>query len=321
MNYWVRYPKSKTLRTRCFYLFDIDQTLCTYKNGRHPKFPEKIKHNWTFFHESIPDKINGLLESGYNVGFITNQSNFNAIKEHQLEELYDVFCNNIFIFAALCKNHYRKPHFTSIEVLCAFYDILPDNITELHYCGDALNHEGETYPPYLYSDVDYKFFKNIESNLPNTKCILHRPVDFFGSNYDSFTPMTTCVDCYLLMGVPGSGKTGLARRIESHGYVRYSQDEKGDLQRKKCIKEMECQLNSGNKIVIDATHARYEKRKTFIDLAHRLGKNIHILWLLRDGRSFNELRTDGKVPEVAYATYTKYFSSPEKDNVFVDTIF
>lgn len=123
------------------------------------------------------------------------------------------------------------------------------------------------------------------------------------------------------MGVPGSGKTGLAKRIESHGYVRYSQDEKGDLQRKKCVKEMESQLNNGNKIVIDATHASSTKRKTFIDLANRLGKNIHILWLLRDGRSFNELRTDKKVPEVAYAIYTKYFSSPENNNTFVETIF
>ena len=114
------------------------------------------------------------------------------------------------------------------------------------------------------------------------------------------------------MGTPGSGKTIFARRLENeYNMVRYSQDEHGGKLNKSSIKkQMTDILNENKSIIIDATNSSSKNRQIWIDFANELNKSYIIVWFVRDGRPFNELRILNKVPPVAYGVYTKYFTRP-----------
>ena len=108
--------------------------------------------------------------------------------------------------------------------------------------------------------------------------------------------------------------------LEGYGYTRYSQDEvKGkDLEKYRDI--IINDLIYGKKVVLDATFAKEEKRLFWIKLIKDINEknhtkfNVHILWNIRPGQCFNNLRPkETKVSHFAYTGqygYTPNFSDP-----------
>lgn len=69
----------------------------------------------------------------------------------------------------------------------------------------------------------------------------------------------------VLAGLPGSGKSTVAKIMERHGWVRVNQDELGS--RGACIKYARLNLKKGKNVVIDRCNFNAHQRKSWVDLA------------------------------------------------------
>ena len=110
---------------------------------------------------------------------------------------------------------------------------------------------------------------------------------------------------YIMVGNQGSGKSTLAKIISINPC---------HMDELKTIKKMESKsienIKSNIPIVIDATNSTKEKRQHWINFAKKYNLAHCILWIIKDGRPYNSVRTENKVPEVAYRIYSKYFEKP-----------
>jgi predicted kinase len=85
----------------------------------------------------------------------------------------------------------------------------------------------------------------------------------------------------VLVGLPGSGKSSIARQLESRGWVRVNQDELGS--RNKCKELMEKALVENKKVVVDRCNFDVRQRKSWIDLAAKYGvTNVQALTINTD---------------------------------------
>jgi len=69
----------------------------------------------------------------------------------------------------------------------------------------------------------------------------------------------------MLCGLPGSGKSTVAKIMAARGWIRINQDELGS--RGACSKLMRLQLEKGKNVVIDRCNFDAHQRKSFIDIA------------------------------------------------------
>ena len=123
----------------------------------------------------------------------------------------------------------------------------------------------------------------------------------------------------LLVGNMGSGKSTTARALAAAGYVHCEQDKlKTPAAMKRAVRAA---LAEGKSVVVDATYATAETRAPYLGVGLELKVPVRILWHIRDGRPYNEVRTEGHVPAVAFAMYSKRFQDPRLDGVPVETVF
>ena len=92
----------------------------------------------------------------------------------------------------------------------------------------------------------------------------------------------------------------------------------------KMLKTVKEALATGKSVVIDATHGSYKNREEYEKLSKtpsKTGRNpkMRIIWQVIDGRGYNSRRT-ARVPEVAYAVYTKHYMDPRGDGVEVELV-
>jgi predicted kinase len=128
----------------------------------------------------------------------------------------------------------------------------------------------------------------------------------------------------ILVGQQGSGKTTVADRLASKGYIVYPEKEAAKLQKKqiKLTATFKSQLQSlkdGFKgksdqksvagIVIDATNRTVAHRKLYRDLAAEVGVSCYVGWITRPGWESND-RRDIKIPDIALYTYAKQLEPP-----------
>ena len=281
------------------YGFDLDGTLISYKNGHDPKRHNSIsRDNWIFL-GPIKEKIIELSTT-YNIFIITNQSKVSPEKMRMIEDIWESLDRIPFVLCANKKNIYRKPN---IGFLGIIQDILNNNRIVLnknnsYFCGDAVGKD-DIFIPYRWSSDDKQFAVNCGLNFI-------RPIDLFG-----VSKVIPSQDIVMMMGTPGSGKTTFAKIIEeNYGYIRFSQDEVGDL--KNNIVNIENLLITGKKIVLDATFASFNNRLSWIQLAKKLNKSLLVAWIIRDGRPFNTLRSK-PISHFAWSGshgYEKNFSDP-----------
>ena len=284
------------------FLMDVDGTLITSKSGRRSALNE---NDWLFL-GPIPDVLNELHTKGWTIALVSNQSDWSlnpgpkAKIESVLAALKEAngWAPWCLVATASRKEKdtvYRKPGRGLYDVLLAQLKIPVESV---HMCGDAIG-SSDPFPPYQWSDSDSQFAKGIGAEF-------FRPLDVFNpSKPFSLSPHQELV---LLMGPPGSGKSGSARYIAAaRGYVHVEQDFVGTkAATKKAVAEA---LAKGQSVVVDATHGSETNRLPYQELAASLGIPFQIIWHIRDGRSFNALRPK-PVPEVAYAVYTKHFVAP-----------
>lgn len=307
-EFYYMIPDDIEEKERCV-CFDFDGTLVTRKNGSAPYVQETVEDNFVIF-PGVVDSIISLIEENILVVIISNQSNFTEIKKREFESFNELFDNNLCILIAHKKNNYRKPN-------PGFADLL-SGLDICFYCGDAANSDHD-FVPYTWdkNQTDYVYAETL--GVP-----FYTPHDVFEFNYLSYEPSE---DIVIMMGVPGSGKTSISKRFEEeNGYLRFSQDELKKLnnpemtvsalnsvKNKKYFTKL---LNSGEKIILDATHGNPKNRNVWVDFANNLGKSYVIVWSIRDGRPFNNLRTK-KVNPAVYSQYSSTFESPENENFVI----
>lgn len=281
------------------YGFDLDGTLTTYKNGHDPKKYNSVNpDNWIFL-GPVKEKILELSKI-YNIFIITNQPNVSQEKLKMIENIWESLDRIPYVLCANKKNIYRKPEIGFIRII---QDILNSvkitlDISNSYFCGDAIGEE-DIFVPYRWSFDDKQF---------TIKCGLNfiRPIDLFG-----VSKVIPSQDIVMMMGTPGSWKTTFSKLLEQHyGYVRFSQDEIGDL--KNHLLTAENFLKSGNKIVLDATFASINNRLPWIQIAKKLNKSLLIAWVIRDGRPWNNLRSKpiSHFAWIGSNGYEKNFSDP-----------
>jgi adenylate kinase family enzyme len=92
-------------------------------------------------------------------------------------------------------------------------------------------------------------------------------------------PSHTNGDAVIIMGMPGAGKTTLARELEGEGYERLNRDEIGgrlaDL-----VPRLDEVLHSGaRRVVLDNTYPTRASRNAVIETAWRRGVHVRSIWL------------------------------------------
>jgi histidinol phosphatase-like enzyme len=83
----------------------------------------------------------------------------------------------------------------------------------------------------------------------------------------------------LIMGLPGAGKSTVARRLAADGYARVNRDEKGG-SLDSLLPSVDTLLASGtNRIVLDNTYVTRRSRGAVLGVAARHGVPVRCLWL------------------------------------------
>lgn len=318
------YKKEKGLK---FFLFDLDGTLAVSKKGeRYAASTED-----TLILPGVKAHIDALYERGYYVLIVTNQiKGLPKAPKHPITMRLSCVAGvlQVPLIAALGASRFRKPSPSMWVSFLSLAGIDPELIEELHYCGDAAGPDLDpAWPPYMYNNADSGFAQAIGAvyhlprdvfNPPMGAALRHpalkehQEVPKIVSDLLLEEPdrHTVCV----MVGVPGCGKTGVAKAICSAANWEYvGQDECGT--RGKTLQRLTESLAAKKSAVVDATHSSFERREE-IYLRANLYDNVLliILWVVREGRSFND-RREGKerVGEVVYSQYAKKFEDPRKD--------
>ena len=322
--------------------FDLDGTLITRANGQSNIYHETNPSNWIFL-GPVLQLLKVYNDVGYQIFIISNQSNWNQNVKDKINQIAYQFvkrCNfePIFICAIgktnkqTVSDNFRKPNIGIIEWIKSLYllhnssinnpsNSLQQILKQSFMCGDAIGLANTSDIEYAWSDVDYQFAQNAGLQFVS-------PKDFFGSNINEPIPEDKKAQLYIMVGNQGSGKSTFAKKLcansSTNDNLLIKPIESDQL---KTIKRMESEavkiinlnnlnntnnLNNNNMpIIIDATNGSKEKRKYWIDFAKTHNLTYTIVWVIRDGRPFNALRTDNKVPEIAYRIYSKHFERPD----------
>jgi hypothetical protein len=334
-----------------FALFDLDGTLITSKNGHNPKmlYTDKDPKNYIYlFDKDKYFKIFQMLKDcGFVVGIITNQSRINYKNctifqkiENILNDFQSILGWKPYVIInitrimlkpspksfELLKEVLRIQEVKDEEILYTVldYDLVVPNI---FYVGDACGSDDD-FIPYRFSNVDKEFVSHInETYMIDAKFI--RAKDFFKTQSAKIEDYRELV---LLMGNPGSGKSTTAYRFQETGYKIIIGDEIKD--RKKMLAFAEFYMNQDKSLVIDALNNTNEIRESYIKLAKKYDFKVRILWHIRDGRCYNELRGlyekefygksiyihDKPVPDMVYNIYSSKFEEPKEYEIFSGTI-
>ena len=83
----------------------------------------------------------------------------------------------------------------------------------------------------------------------------------------------------MVMGIPGAGKSRLARSLADAGYVRLNRDERGGTL-KALAEELDRELAAGaRRVVLDNTYLSRVERSRVVDAAARYSARVRCLWL------------------------------------------
>lgn len=295
-------------------LFDLDGTLITSKSGRRWA---SDGDDW-IFQGPVPAVFQRYATEGWTVAIITNQSKWNCKGGKDSQTKVSTVLDALFAvngWAPWClvatgstsEALYRKPARGLFNVLVREMGVT--RLEEAFYCGDAAGDDAAR-PEYRWTASDRDF-------ATATGARFVTPDAIFGLSAAAPAAMQ---EIAVLVGNMGSGKSTTARALEAAGYVHCEQDKlKTPAAMKRAVRAA---LAEGKSVVVDATHATAETRSPYLGIGLELKVPVRILWHIRDGRHYNALRyAEGRVPEVAYAMYSKRFMDPRLDGVPVDMIF
>lgn len=352
---YLELSENKSLK---FALFDLDGTLITTKNGRNPKTPQIDKDPKNYIYLFDKDKyfkiFQMLKDCGFIVGIITNQSRIHYKGSTILQKIENILNDfqsilgwKPYVVININRNM-LKPSPKSFELLKTkvsenginnevqkdevnnevIYTVLDTNLVvpNIFYVGDACGIDDE-FVPYRFSNVDKDFVFNVNQNL--SKNDLHmefiRAKDFFGS---SDINISTERELVILMGNPASGKSRTAYKFQSASYKIIISDEIKD--KKKMIKFVDFYMNQNKSVVVDAMNYNTESRAIYIQIAKKYDYKVRILWHIRDGRCWNNLRGlyekefygnsvyihPKPISDIVYNVYSSKFEPPIEYEIF-----
>jgi DNA 3'-phosphatase len=293
-------------------LFDLDGTLVASKSSR--RWAEN-GDDW-IFQGDVPAVLQRYATDGWTVVIISNQSKWNAADkaaQNKISTVLDaLFAANawapwcLVATGAPSESVYRKPARGLYDVLMR--EMGATAVTDAFYCGDAAGADAARLE-YRWAASDREFAAAIGARFLTPDAV-------FGLS--AAVPAAT-QEIAVLVGNMGSGKSTTARALVAAGYIHCEQDKlKTPAAMKKAVRAA---LAAGKSVVVDATHATAETRAPYLGIGLELRVPVRILWHIRDGRPYNEVRVEGHVPAVAYAMYSKRFEDPRLDDVPVEIIF
>ena len=347
-------------------LFDLDGTLITSKNGHNPKMLHTDKDPKNYLYLFDKDKyfkiFQTLKDCGFVVGIITNQSRINFKNcsilqkiENILNDFQSILGWKPYVVININRNM-LKPSVKSFETFCfllktslqenslnsltskdednqIIYTILDHDLVvpNIFYVGDACGVDDD-FIPYRFSNVDKEFVLNINT-VHNIDAKFIRAKDFFKTHSVDPLGIEDSKELILLLGNPGSGKSSTAYKFQEAGYNVVVSDELKD--KKKMITFTEFYMNQDKSVVIDALNHTKEYRESFIQIAKKYDFKVRILWHIRDGRCFNEIRGlyekeyygnsvyfhDKPVPDIVYNVYSSKFETPKSSEGIIELIY
>ncbi len=349
----LSYQSTKDIKGPKFAFFDMDKTLITPKNGKNPYglHLDTDPSNYTYLCDKT-DLINlfqSLKRQKYVVAIMTNQRRYNDNLKNKIEafrqDITDELGWSPFFFIGI-KDKYLKPSTGSFKLLCKllgfiYTDLDVDKLRKIEnglpnffMVGDASGKD-DPFPPYRYASTDRDFAKNLSLLLSKTYtlCQYIRPIDIFGSK--PVIPKDY-QELVITVGNPGSGKSVASYTLEKYGYKVCISDVIRD--RPKLAQCVYDNVAAGYSVVVDAMNPYKEKREDYLKIARQFKIPVRILWFVRDGRPFNQLRGTydsnlggfktssvyyhkEAVPDVAYNTYSKQFEEPTEDEGEVEIMF
>jgi len=328
--------------------FDIDGTLITTMSGR--VFPTDI-NDWKILYTEVPGRLKKLSAEGYKLVFITNQAGIAkgkiAVPDFQ-KKISNILCRlgvSAMVFVSVSDSgFYRKPRpgIWSWLELRGNDGVVVDR-EKSFYCGDAAGRLAGHLPGrkkdfscsdrLLASNLGIKFF------TPEELFLNHKPTKEFTTPFHPNTlPSTPLLEpphselipatpfLALLVGIQGSGKSQVARRMEDKGVVVASNDRTGG--KEKTLRLVEESLSQGRSVVVDNTHVDREARKSYIALGNKFGVVVRGLVMTtthdhaRHNNLFREL-TDPehtRIKEPLFNQYRARFSPPAVEEGFKEII-
>jgi DNA 3'-phosphatase len=301
-----------------FAFFDLDGTLITSASGKDPKYRVTDVNDWIYL-GNIIETLKFYVEKNYTIVIVTNQSHLNQkggeIIQQKLNSILENLmqqglCPIFLVSSGTAKDKYRKPNIGTLEYLLNIF-----NLNEIPHQSFMVGDAAYTYelegkfPPYDWGDADIKFAEN--AGLP-----FYRPNQIFRSNIDNnLIEDLGKFDIIITVGNQGSGKSTLSRLISENKKFIILQS---DVLKTKLVKKYLDLLNCGEiNIIIDSTNPSQEKRNLFVLPALEKNLSVVVVWNIRDGRAWNNLRIEGKVPSIAYNIYSKNFENPELDDLYL----
>lgn len=267
--------------------FDLDWTLIRPVRGKFPKDAD----DWAF----LPNRITTLKQwgIGYTLAIFTNQGSGSAMAIQRVNNVVAALNREgiyPWVFAATLKNEYRKPNPGMWTVLESNRG--PINKAESFYVGDAAGR------PQDFARTDLEFAEAIGIKF-------YTPEEIFPNNTVTIPDTPTL---FIATGMQGSGKsTFYEQHLQPRGWVHANQDILKTAAKVKST--VEAALASGKSVYVDATNPTAEKRREYILLAVKYQIPTLILYFVRDGFGWNNLR-DKPVPTIAYNIYFKNLQEP-----------
>lgn len=328
--------------------FDMDGTLIKTKSGK--VHPVDI-NDWQIAFPSVPQKLKEFLEKDYKIVLFSNQAPIGngRVKiedfKKKIESIVQKLNVPVQAYIATGKGIYRKPRIGMWMTLTEKKnDGVKVDMNQSFYCGDAAGRVANWAPGKKkdHSLADKLFAENLELKFytPEQFFLGHSIANVLMSKPE-FHPKEVTVEPFnnkliskdkeilILVGFPGSGKSYLAKQIETksnHKYATVCRDILGSWQ--KCAAEATKLLQQGKSVIVDSTNPDVESRSRWTSLAKqnkvdcRCAKMATSKAHAQHNNKFRELMKINHVPvnDIVFHTYKNKFTEPSPNEGFKEVI-
>jgi bifunctional polynucleotide phosphatase/kinase len=314
-------------------LFDLDGTLIKTISGA--TFYKNL-NDWTWAYDSVKTILNKLDRAGYCIIIITNQGGMttelklNVWRERivQIEKELDV---QFAIYCSISNRVFRKPSPMLFDIIKSKYTV---DMKSSFFCGDACGREND------FSDTDYKFALNCGLDFATPERVFtgdktQKPTykypelkfkkDFMVNIKKIMSDRATEPEMIILVGMPGSGKSFIAKLFKSHAnYVIINRD----TMKTKCVEMTHNALKDRQSVIIDNTNPDKESRKEYLNIGKKYGYKCRCIIVdttidiaMHNNHYRHYITYDYKmpalsVPDIVYRIYNKKYVKPELSEGF-----